>query len=296
MSIEHVVRLLEHRAAHGASIDGRRQAWEEIAEQIYGDGCTYPSVPAETVGLPRGRLFGVSGKFDTDKPLAIWLHGGAFCIGSSVSYAGFASELAARSGVQIYVPDYPLAPEVVFPELFEAVFDIYMSVLKLGFDADNIVLCGDSAGGTLAFYTAQVARNERLQQPRALMVLSPWVDLSGAHARQTHRPERDIFLNLKGLEWITDLMAPGAHLDDPRLSPLNGALSGLADTFVLAGAHELLCVEAQALAQKLIDSGVNVTLRVDAGMPHIYTYFFPVLPAAEASLNDMAAFLASRLS
>ena len=41
----------------------------------------------------------------------LFLHGGGYSVGTATAYRGLASQLAVRTGSQVFVPDYPLAPE-----------------------------------------------------------------------------------------------------------------------------------------------------------------------------------------
>jgi monoterpene epsilon-lactone hydrolase len=50
----------------------------------------------------------------------LFLHGGAYMLGSAKAYRGLASQVAVRAGVAAFVADYPLAPEHVFPAATEA--------------------------------------------------------------------------------------------------------------------------------------------------------------------------------
>lgn len=50
----------------------------------------------------------------TDRVL-LWLHGGAFFLGSSHSYRDFAARASAAAGVSVLVPDYRLVPSTPSP-------------------------------------------------------------------------------------------------------------------------------------------------------------------------------------
>jgi acetyl esterase/lipase len=78
----------------------------------------------------------------------LFLHGGAFVLGSATGYRGFASQLAVRAGIDTFVLDYPLAPEHPFPAAYDAVIAALKWLAKSGFR--DIALVGDSAGGGLA--------------------------------------------------------------------------------------------------------------------------------------------------
>ena len=296
MSLETVKELLAHRPAHGPTMPGRRRAWEEIGERLYGPAERHGGIDAASFGLPPGLIVG-PGVITTDRPLLIWYHGGAFCLGSSRSYVGFAKALSQRGGFQVYVPDYPLAPEHVYPAPFEGAFDAYAAVLRAGWAADRVALGGDSAGGTLTLATALRARDRGLPAPRALVPLSPSSDMTGATVATTANAATDIFLSVEGLAAGRQVLSPGREdFSDPGLSPIHADLHGLSDTFVLVGGAEILLEDALLLVERLRAAGVRCDLEVAPGMPHIYSYFHPVLPEAEPSVGNIARFLSDRFS
>ena len=75
----------------------------------------------------------------------LYLHGGAYLLGSAWAYRNFASQVATRAGVAVFVVDYGLAPERPFPAAFEDALAAYQGLGDAGYDA--IALAGDSAGG-----------------------------------------------------------------------------------------------------------------------------------------------------
>jgi monoterpene epsilon-lactone hydrolase len=78
----------------------------------------------------------------------LYLHGGAYVIGSACAYRHFVGQVAARGMVAAFVPNYGLAPEHPFPAAVDEVQDSYRGLVEKGFA--KIVLAGDSAGGGLA--------------------------------------------------------------------------------------------------------------------------------------------------
>jgi acetyl esterase/lipase len=75
--------------------------------------------------------------------------------------------------------NYRLSPEVRFPCALHDVIRGYMRLTEsLKISPENIIVMGDSAGGSLAIALAMYLRDEGYQLPRALVVMSPWVDMT----------------------------------------------------------------------------------------------------------------------
>ena len=116
---------------------------------------------------------------DATGAVLLYLHGGGYVVGSARSGAGLATALARRVGAVAYSLDYRLAPEHPFPAALEDGLAAYRALLDdAGGEAGQVVVAGDSAGGGLALAVLLAARDAGLPQPAAVVVMSPWVDLT----------------------------------------------------------------------------------------------------------------------
>ncbi len=80
----------------------------------------------------------------------IYFHGGGFRLGIYPSNCEFVAEIAKRTGADIYMPDYRLAPEHIFPAALEDAVNFYKGMLDKGYPAEDILVIGDSSGCSLA--------------------------------------------------------------------------------------------------------------------------------------------------
>ena len=138
---------------------------------------------------------------------------------------------------------------------------------------------GDSAGGGLALGLCQTFRDAGIPQPDALVLLSPWADLTMENPEIGPLEAADPMLNRESLVISGEFWAGGADPRDPRLSPLFGRMDGLGNTLITTGTHELFYPDILRLAEKLTASGVNVKLVTGEGLNHVYP-FFPIPEAA----------------
>ena len=77
----------------------------------------------------------------------LYLHGGGYVLGSAQALTHFAGQIAARAGVDAFIPDYRLAPEYPFPAAIDDAVKAYRGLVADG--AERIVVVGDSVGGGL---------------------------------------------------------------------------------------------------------------------------------------------------
>lgn len=87
----------------------------------------------------------------TDR-IVMYIHGGAFVVGSVKTRRAFTSYVAETLGYNVVAVEYRLAPESPFPAAPEDCFAVYKALLD-SYDAKHIVLVGESAGANLVLAT-----------------------------------------------------------------------------------------------------------------------------------------------
>ena len=107
----------------------------------------------------------------------LYLHGGAYLVGSPDGYHGFLSAYAQRLRARVLVPHYRLATEHPYPAAVQDSLSVYRWLLDQGTDPASVIISGDSAGGALTVAVMVAARQEGLPLPAAGIALSPWVNL-----------------------------------------------------------------------------------------------------------------------
>ncbi|MEU4422127.1 alpha/beta hydrolase [Actinoplanes sp. NPDC024001] len=211
---------------------------------------------------------------------ALYLHGGSYVSPMARQHWDLVARLA-DAGVRVEVPDYGLAPQHTFREAYALVTAVYRQLLdEVGPAA--VTIAGDSAGGGLALGFAQTLAAAGLAQPRRLILIAPWLDLTLSHPDLPAAEARDPWLCSAGLREAGRAWAGGADPADPRLSPVNGPMDGLAPIHLYIGTRDLLHPDALRLPVS--------RLNVGEGAVHVY----PLTPtrlgrAASAEIVDLIA-------
>jgi len=228
--------------------------------------------------------------------VVLFLHGGAFALGSAAGAAGMLAEVVGRTGVLGVSVEYRLAPEHPFPAGLDDAVTAYRSLLASGVPADRIVVAGESAGGGLALALLLTLRDQGLAQPAAAFVFSPWADLTLNGATMTAKAEVDPALTRSGLQSrVDDYLDDGAAASDPLVSPVHADLRGLPPLLIQCGSAEVLLSDALRLAARAAQDDVEVTLQVTPHAPHVFQGFPGVLDEAVSALDAAAAFTRARL-
>jgi len=197
-------------------------------------------------------------------PCLVFFHGGGFVIGDLNSHDALCRQLANEGGCKVVAVDYRLAPEHKFPA---AVEDAYAALQwveaqagRMGIDANRIGVGGDSAGGNLAAVVSQISNQNNGPEISFQLLIYP--------TTQAHKETPSMVENGKGfmlekatMEWFMECYVPdGVDMADPRLSPLMAKdMSGLPPAYVITAQFDPLRDEGKAYADRLRESGVDVT-------------------------------------
>ncbi|KAB2857549.1 MAG: alpha/beta hydrolase, partial [Bauldia sp.] len=158
-------------------------------------------------------------------------------------------------------------------------------------DPGRTAVVGDSAGGGIAVSTVRTLREMGLPGPAAMVLISPWLDLSLSGASVGLVGRRDPMLRREWLERAARSHAAGLHLDDPRISPLFADLRTLPPTLVQVSTDEILLDDSTRFADRAYAAGVEVELQRFDGLFHDFQVFARLLPSARGALDDIVAFL-----
>ena len=259
-------------------------------------GPTVQIKPDQLAGLPVEWVRPRSLTQSDTAPICLYLHGGAFAMGGLNSHRDLAAQLAQRAQIRLLMVDYRLAPEHPFPAALDDVLAVYRALLAQGIPAQRLLLGGDSAGGNLALGTAQAIQAQGLAPPAALVLFSPWLDLTGHSPSRQANAASDVMLSQQVLDEAAALYAPGLPLDDARLSPLFGPLAGLPPCLMVASSAEILIDDARRLKQLLLAAGGQVELLEWANTPHAFPVMARYLPEGRAALDQTARFIRQRLT
>ena len=248
----------------------------------------------------RVRAGGVQGEWVIPKRadpgrVMLYLHGGAWVMGSPRTHRALVADLAVGAGVQALSLGYRLAPEDPYPAAVDDCVAAYAWLLAQGFEPGRIVVAGDSAGGNLALALLLRLRDTGSPLPAGAVLLSPVTDLGQSGASHTTRKALDPYLANGDLGPFIAAYAGAQDLQQPYLSPLAGDLRGLPPSLVHVGDHEVLLDDAVRLGERARSAGVDARTIVWAGMTHVFQLQCQFVPEARRANDEIAAFVRSRV-
>ena len=242
-----------------------------------------------------GRAMWVRPKGAADDRVIFYAHGGGFVSGSIYTHRKMVGHLAKAVGCRALLFEYPYAHEQKYPAQLNATVAAYRWLLAEGIDPKHITVAGDSAGAILTFGLLQQARNNRMPQPAAVMILSGWLDMAlSAPSFETNR-EKDPFFTREIVGWLASNFLEGGDPHDPLASPLHADLKGLPPIFLQAGGDEALVDESRMFAERARQAGLDVRLDVFPEMLHSFQMMAGRAPEADDAIQRLADWVRPKL-
>jgi epsilon-lactone hydrolase len=202
------------------------------------------------------------------------LHGGAYrksLTDYPTMYQRTAVKYAEISHARVLTIDYRVAPPHPFPAALDDAVLAYKWLLDNGYNSEDIIIAGDSAGGGLTLATALYLRDNNIDMPAALITMSAWTNLNYKKA---------------------DIAYVGNNnAENPYISPIYGDYTGLPQMLMQVGGDEFILKDTTTVAQKAKDVGSNVVQSTSDGMFHDFQMLFPVNTQANKAWDEVEAYI-----
>jgi len=292
-----VVRELLSQQKRAAQA-GAQQTIEEQRRGLEAMGEMIPFAPDVTVDKTSvGRIPGewVAAPSAVGNRVFLYLHGGAYYMGSCASHRDLAARLSRATASRVLVIEYRLAPEHLFPAAVEDAVAAYRALLDSGVNADRIVIGGDSAGGGLTMATLLTLRDEGDPLPAAAVLLSPWTDLEGTGDSMETRAAFDPWLDPTGIRAAAKIYIRDLDPRHPLVSPIYGDLHGLPSMLVHVGRDECLLDDSVRLVDRAQVADVDVTLKIWDDMWHVFQSFAAKVPEGQQAIEEIGEYVRGKL-
>lgn len=265
-----------------------------------------PGTVRATIALPHctAQLVRAAGVLPADgkRTVILYLHGGAFLTCGVNTHGRLVTALSKCADAPALVVNYRMIPKHSVGTALDDCFDAYKWLREVGYEPDQIVLAGDSAGGYLALALA-----ERLQvggingfvpeTPAAMVTMSPLFEIDN-EARADHPNTRtDAMFPPKAFHALVTLIADAAARrivdGEPEevYEPLDHIEPGLPRTLIHVSGSEVLLSDARKAAHLLAASGVPVEIRIWPGQMHVFQLGAPAVSEASRSIKQIGEYI-----
>ena len=259
-----------------------------------------PGTVRATIALPNctAHLVLAAGVLPADgkRRVVMYMHGGAFLTCGAHSHGRLVTMLSKYADSPVLVVNYRRIPKHSVGMALDDCYDAYRWLRLKGYEPDQIVLAGDSAGGYLALELAGRLQDEG-EEPAAMVTMSPLFELDN-EIRKTHPNMRsDVMFPPRAFAALVDLVKEAAerHIIDGHpeqiYEPLDHIEPGMPRTLIHVSGSEVLLSDARKAARLLAAAGVPVEVRVWRGQMHVFQLAAPVVPEATRSLRQIGDYI-----
>lgn len=173
----------------------------------------------------------------------------------------------------------------------------------LKYQADKIVVSGDSCGGGLSTTIPLALISQGLPLPAASVSLSPWYDLTNTDSGTMDSNSENDVLNTKPfiqmlIKYYVDGNTVGAKADHPLISPLFASDEDLAKVpphWISVGGYDMLRDHGERMAARLKGLGVETILEVHEEQQHVMEFMAGKAPEANKSLEDIGKWVKTKV-
>lgn len=259
-----------------------------------------PGTVRKTVELPNAtaQLVRAPGVLPADgkRRIVLYLHGGAFLTCGVHSHSRVVNAISRFGDAPVLVVNYRLIPKHSVGMALDDCHDAYRWLRLRGYEPEQIVLAGDSAGGYLALALAQRLQEDG-EEPAAMVAISPLMQLAKEPKQSHPNIKTDAMFPAKAFDALVALVASAAakHIVDGKpeelYEPLDHVELGLPRTLIHVSGSEVLLHDAQLAAAKLAAAGVPAEVRIWPGQIHDFQLAAPIVPEATRSLRQIGEYI-----
>lgn len=271
------------------SIDAARRglealsAFTPVAPDVKVERLSVEGIPAEWVTAPNAK----------EERVFLYLHGGAYIMGSCNTHRFLASKLSRSTASRVLVPEYRLAPENPYPAAVEDALAAYRWLVNSGISPENIIIGGDSAGGGLTLSTLLSLKEAGERLPALAVLLSPWTDLAATGKSMETRKDADPWLKPESTRSTPALYIRELDPRDPHVSPIYADLSDLPPMLVHVGNDEILLDDSVRLVDRATAAGVEISFKIWDDMWHVFQTFN--IPEGQQSVDEIGKFVVGKM-
>ena len=227
--------------------------------------------------------------------VVILFHGGPFSPDDAFTASAYAAPLAKASGMRVIVVDNTPAPRYNWKEIQRESMNVLLFLKHRGYRMEDLAVCGVGPGGGLATSVVLNMRNHGFGMPGAVVLWSPWADLSEASDSRHSLSEWDpVTPRDASLRNTISAYAAGLGLEDARVSPARSDFDrGFPPTLIQEGTRSSMLSGSLMLYRALDSAGRIVKLDLYEGMFPGFQHF--EMKEAESAVAKSASFIRDML-
>lgn len=222
-------------------------------------------------------------------PVIVYMHGGGFVVGGLESHDDLCAEICAATNLAVVAVDYRLCPEHPHPAAYQDCLAVAKAIAEA--TAGQILLAGDSAGGTLVAVVAAALGGK--VQVLGQVLIYPALGgprNCGSYLTHAHAP----MLTATDIAFYAAIRHGGLEPTepDPTANPLQAQdFTGLPPTLAIAAQCDPLADDVAAYVTALQQAGGMAHAVIETGLVHGYLRARKTVPHAARSFERITSTL-----
>ncbi len=201
-----------------------------------------------------------------------------------------ALKFAKETGIDVYVPYYPLCTDYPLTKAYEMIHETYKMMLA-DYKAENISVLGTSSGGNLALGMIPYINDGHKDTPVPghIIAISPGtcVENNEEWQRMLELDKKDVAIPAEYMKTAVDIMRHGdMSVPEYMIWLQKGDFTGCPHVTFMYGSDETLYACAPSFEKAMKKYGVDYEMIVGEGMFHCYPVF-PIVKEAKEGWKQM---------
>lgn len=225
----------------------------------------------------------------------LFLHGGAFLTCGLNTHRSLVTRLSEAADAAVLAVGYRKLPSHQITDAIDDGISGLRWLQDRGFEGDQVVVAGDSAGGYLAFMTTLLAIRSHIMTPAGVAAISPFTDtdpsrkIGHRNARKCSMFTRRAFSMFA--RYLSEAQVLEGQDDNVVASPVDADLSLMPPVTIHASSDELLLADAELMAERLEGSGIRCDLHLWEGQIHDFPLAADILPEGRRAIKYVGDFV-----
>jgi len=262
-------------------------------ELVYLDDSTPESAVREDFPAPHGLNFysWLPKAPPGDPRLIFYIHGGGFMRGNGPWCRRNAVTLLLATGLPVYAAEYRYTPEHKYPSgLDDCEWAWNRITEESGIEAKNILLTGESAGGTYILALCARLRRQGRPLPGGILAISPYLDMTLESPSYKENLGVDPTFTMDLGPTVPFYLDDLGLIRNPEVSPIFSDFTGYPPSLFCVDDTEIFLSDSLRAAKAMAQLGVRAEAYVTHGLIHCFAFETPDIPESQAFFRKVREF------
>lgn len=277
-------RLIVKNAVRAWALQPNLQWPFDYVDSLAGKLPRFGSATVDCVRLDHCSAEWVCAPNVTPSRAVLYLHGGAFLACGLNTHRSLVTRLSEAAGAGVLSVGYRKLPRHRIPDAIDDALDGLRYLRNLGYEDDQIVVAGDSAGGYLAFMSTLAAIDSGLAKPAGVAAISPFTDADPSRKLKHRNASKCSMFTCGALSMFARYLGE-------IVSPVDADLSMMPPVTIHASSDELLSSDAELMAEQLQAHSIRCDLHLWRRQIHDFPLAADILPEGRRALRYVGDFI-----